>query len=280
MEVSDFFTEIWKDQKEEVTLKESSLEISSENIMQGNLEKTVQESVENVILKNGIMYQTEALAVEPEIRTDVPDCSEAFVSGNPFDNAHKMDFKQGDNPFYASGNCGLVSIANTLSRGGLYVSEDEVTEYAIHAGQCTFNPNGPISENGGTDAIMRKNILEHFGMPSYIADPENGGSPEQIAKAIEEGKGVLIGVNAGILWNNANYVETYLGMPIANHCVSVTGVARDANSGELKGFYIADSGRGLPEDANRFLTIDEFNDVYTNIIQNHANITTKSILEG
>lgn len=259
---------------------QGALESTTQGTTQGALEGTIPRTFEGTTQGEMFAKPMEALALEPEFRRDVPGCPEALVTGEPFDKADKMDFKQGDNPFSASGNCGLVSIANTLSRGGFQVSENDVTGYAISSGQCVFDPHGPASENGGTDAVMRKNILAHFGVPSRIVSPENGGNPEQIADAIDEGKGVLIGVNAGILWNNPNYVDTYLGLPASNHCISVTGAVRDANTGELKGFYIADSGRGLPEDANRYLTLEEFNDVYTNVVGSEANITTKPILEG
>lgn len=255
-------------------------DITENKELQKATEVMNQEAFEKTTPRELLSKPMEALAMEPEFRRDVPGCPEALVTGSPFDNADKMDFNQGDNPFSASGNCGLVSIANTLSRGGFQVSENDVTGYAINSGQCVFDPNGPASENGGTDAVMRKNILAHFGVPSCIAGPRNGGNPEQLADAIDEGKGVLIGVNAGILWNDADYVDTFLGMPKANHCISVTGAVRDANTGELKGFYVADSGRGLPGDANRYLTLEEFNDAYTNVMGSEANITTKPILEG
>lgn len=65
---------------------------------------------------------------------------------------------------------------------------------------------------------------------------------------------MIIAVNAGKLWGESAYLD---GGGV-NHVVTVTGVACDAATGAINGFYIADSGRGLVSDMTRYLSLDEF----------------------
>lgn len=221
----------------------------------------------------------DGVALEPEIRNDVPGCAEAWVTGDPFVNASKMDFNQGDNPYNASGNCGLVSISNMLKRAEINISEDDVTRSAITNGLCDYNPSGDASDNGGTTIEMRRDVLTELGIPSDIYSSDNGGSLETIADAIDSGHGVVISVNAGALWDCDDGSPTFFGIPQSNHCVAVTGIARDASSGEITGVYIADSGRGNPDDACRYLTVEEVEEVYTDVRGSGANITRDPIME-
>lgn len=220
----------------------------------------------------------DGVALEPEIRYDIPGCEVAMVTGEPFTNASNMDFEQGDNPFNASGNCGLVSICNLLRRAGIDVSETEVTKCAIDSGLCDYNPLGIASNNGGTTMEMRRDVLNKFGVASDIYPSEKGGSLERIADAVDTGHGVLISVNAGELWECDDGSAPVFGHPVSNHCVTVTGIARDAGTGEIAGVFIADSGRGLPGDSCRYLSVEKFNAVYTDVYGSGANITRNAIM--
>jgi hypothetical protein len=74
-----------------------------------------------------------------------------------------------------------------------------------------------------------------------------------------QGHGVIIAVNAGVLWNQPNAVEN--GQ--ANHAVTVIGVARDQKTGDVAGFYVNDSGRpGHLEDAGRFISSEVMEKCY------------------
>lgn len=220
----------------------------------------------------------ECIALEPEIRFDVPECEVAMVTGDPFGNAGKMDFKQGDNPYNASGNCGLVSISNLLRRAGLEVSEADVTRCAIESGLCEYNPSGSAENNGGTTMEMRRDILQQYGIASDICPAQNGGSLQEIADAIDSGRGVLISVNAGELWECDDGSTPFWGNPVSNHCVTVTGIARNASTGEITGVYIADSGRGAAGDACRYITVEKFDEAYTNVYGSGANITRDPVM--
>ena len=65
---------------------------------------------------------------------------------------------------------------------------------------------------------------------------------------------MIIGLNAGKLWGD----NAYLDNGGVNHVVTVTGVACDAATGAINGFYIADSGRGLVSDMTRYVAIADF----------------------
>lgn len=213
-------------------------------------------------------------ALEPEIRTDIPNCETAIVYGEPYKRSELVDSMQGDNPYNARGNCGLVSIANILRISGKEVSETDVTGYAIEKGYCQYDRFGDECDNGGTTFEGRQKIFADYGIQTEICMESQGYSIENIADAVENGKGVIVGVNADILWNKDLGSPTFAGMPVANHIVTVTGVARDASTGEVAGLYICDSGHN---DACRYLTADEFNAAYRNVYNAGANITTNSI---
>lgn len=235
------------------------------------------ETAENINPEEGLDIGKEALALEPETRMDLPNCEDAFVLGNPYDVAGSMDFNQGDNPYNAMGNCGLVSISNMLSAGGFDVTEDDVTGFAIKNGLCNYNPNNNPADNGGTTAEMRQEILRRMGIDSDICPSGTTGSLEDIADAIDNNKGVVISVNAGMLWDIDDGSPLVNGQPVANHCVTVTGYARDGDTGQITGVFIADSGRGDPGDACRYLTVEEFDDIYTNVYNSRANITCQPL---
>jgi hypothetical protein len=65
---------------------------------------------------------------------------------------------------------------------------------------------------------------------------------------VSDGHGVMLEVNAGVLWNDPNYYDH----GAANHAISVIGVARDPDTGDVLGMYINDSGTG---DSGRFVDV-------------------------
>ena len=207
-----------------------------------------------------------------EVYSDVLGEDVAIVTGKPFENTDKLDFSQGDNSYNAGGCCGLVSSSNFLNLCGLETSEEEVVGYAMENGLCANGFFMPSESVGGTGDYQIETILENYGVSVTVYDVYNGGSIEDIANAIDEGKVVTIGVNAGYLWNNMNYIDG----GEANHQITVTGSIRNVD-GEVIGLVVCDSGRGLESDACRVVSKEELELCYESVINASAIITDNSV---
>jgi hypothetical protein len=174
------------------------------------------------------------LEVPSEV-TVLPDGRETVVIGDP-EGDKRFTHAQGDNILGFEGTCGLCSCENVLRSFGLEVTETDMVFFATVRGLCTCEDPDPRM-NGGTTPADRADILTRLGVP---ASASYGGSIEDLAGNIEQGKGVIIAVNAGVLWNDANADSGN----VSNHAITVTGVARDPATGDIQGFFINDSGTG------------------------------------
>ena len=97
-------------------------------------------------------------------------------------------------------------------------------------GRTLCRTGSATSSNGGTSAKARKQILEHFGVPSYTAKQ----SIETIAAAVSEGHGVIASVHAERLYFKRRPIHSDL------HAITVTSVKKDSK-GKILGFYVCDS---------------------------------------
>lgn len=140
-----------------------------------------------------------------------------------------LDYRQGKAAGY-QGTCGLCSCENILRLAGVDVSEQDIVEFAIKSGLCT--DKSCEEENGGTNYLDRKEILDAFGIASSLFPQEL----PVIEKAVISGRGVIISVDAGCLWGDASYLNKL-------HAVTVTSVDYD-KEGRLENFHICDSGAG------------------------------------
>ena len=137
------------------------------------------------------------------------------------------------------GTCGLVSVENVLRMAGVNIDEAKIVEYASthkpfrYNGERMLCTTGSTPENnGGTYSTDLQVILRHFGIESTIENAEI----EKMARFVEEGRGVIVSVDANMLW-----YQCY-GSIQNLHCVTVTSVQRDRTTGEITGIYICDSG--------------------------------------
>ena len=72
-----------------------------------------------------------------ELSAEVPGMDRAMVCGDPFRLGEILDYQQGfDNPYGATGTCGLTSVSNICKMAGMDVTEPEVVEYAMENDQC------------------------------------------------------------------------------------------------------------------------------------------------
>lgn len=171
---------------------------------------------------------------------------EVLVIGD-VERCREFNHRQGDNPYGFQGTCGLVSCEDVLRQFGVEVSEADVVRHAAVSGLCEIS--SVAAECGGTTEWSQARILTDAGIPAHA---EFGQSISDLTEWVSQGRGVIIEVNAGELWNNP---QAYDGGR-ANHAICLTGAAIDPMNGELMGFYINDSGRAYPGDSGRFIPVD------------------------
>lgn len=182
----------------------------------------------------------DVLSDVPAVLDVLPDGRETVVIGD-VDGLADFTHPQGDNPFGFLGTCGLCSCECILRQFGIEVTEADVVEHAIDHGECHISDDPTAC--GGTTVGDQVAILGDYGVPAHY---ELGGSLEDLAASLEQGRGVIIEANAGVLWDDVNAYDN--GQ--INHAVVATGVARDPSTGEIQGFYVNDSGTG---EAGRFV---------------------------
>lgn len=187
---------------------------------------------------------------------------ESIATSDPYSVAPLLDYQQGDNAYGFEGDCGLVSVSNVLQLSGINASEDDVVQLAVENDLCDNDPSLPPSALGGANEENIIALLDHYGIESQAFHPgEPGCSYEDIAADLENGQCVIMGVNAGYLWDDPNSVDD----GSANHAITITSASRDAQSGEVTGFYICDSGRWADGDNCRYVSVEEFNDCFANV---------------
>lgn len=183
----------------------------------------------------------------------LPDGTEAVLYGDPFEwiESGRLDYQQGvtiDGEEYL-GTCGLASISNLLNLSGVRITEDEVVRFCVENNLCITGVDPLI--NGGTNFEYISAILENYGVSTYYAQY----SSNEIANYILNGYGVLVSVDADVLW----YDES---PDIYNHEITVTGVVYNLDQTELLGFYICDSGFRSVEYGQKYLDVETFERMY------------------
>ncbi|TVZ94933.1 MULTISPECIES: hypothetical protein [unclassified Streptomyces] len=165
----------------------------------------------------------------------LPDGRETLIIGD-VDTYADFTHRQGDNPYGFQGTCGLCSCEGVLRQFGVDVTEGDVVAHAVSHGLCETGGDDATAR-GGTTLPDQARILSDYGVPAHV---ESADSLEDLAANLEQGHGVIIAANAGVLWDDA----TYWDGGQANHAVVPIGVARDPATGEIEGFFVNDSGTG------------------------------------
>ena len=171
------------------------------------------------------------------------------------ENLSSLSYAQGNNTLGWGNDCSLAQVANIMTLAGIPTAEEQVVNHvnAIR-GSLKGNPvsSGNPFMNGGMVPGDISRVLSDFGLANDVYEDRGGligsiqklfGAKESkdaldldgVASAVEDGKGVILGVNASLL--NGKY-----GDITANHAISVVGTARDLTSHEVVGFYINDTG--------------------------------------
>lgn len=157
---------------------------------------------------------------------------------------------QGENPAGFRQTCGLCSCEGILRQFGHEVTEAEIVEYARKNGLCDVERSREAS--GATDVGRLARLLSDRGVP---ARADNRGSLEDLATWLQEGRGVIVGLDAGELWKDASYLNK-------GHAVTPIAVARDPKTWEIQGFYVNDTGRGQYGEAGKFVDADTMKEAW------------------
>ena len=196
----------------------------------------------------------------------IADGVNILVYGYP--KAFELDYMQGNAVAGYAGTCALTAIANLGTQAKQSLSEAQVVQTAIDNKWCVTDPAKTDYQRGGSNYIDQQALLTQYGIRNGIV---MGYNEQAIANLIKGGRGVIIGLNADKLWNVNT--SSYNGV---NHVVTVTGVACDAATGAINGFYIADSGRGKVSDMTRYVSIADFR-VQANVANAYAIYTVEPI---
>lgn len=192
------------------------------------------------------------------------DGQAVLVYGYP--KANELDYMQGDAVAGYKGTCALTSIANLMTQAKTPTTESEVVSRAINNGWAVTSSAATDYQRGGSNYLQQQALLSSYGTDNALI---SGYNEQGVANLIRSGRGVILAVNAGKLWNDPAYLDT----GAVNHVVTITGAVYGQDDGALKGFYIADSGRSLVSDMTRFVAISDFR-AAANVPSSYAIYTT------
>ena len=188
---------------------------------------------------------------------ELKDGTKQKVFDHPDRLLERLPFSQGINDFNKEGTCALANLGSWLEIGGSSNVENDIVRYA--STHMDRHGDSLCSESGGVLPENIPIIWKQFGVDAYLDSSKN---LENIAEAVECGRAVSVGVNAGRLYENDNVENINLndcyGDGGANHAIGVMSCARDAMTGNLTHFYINDTGRDLARDACRKINVVDF----------------------
>ncbi|MCD8040485.1 MAG: hypothetical protein LUF82_03100, partial [Clostridia bacterium] len=186
--------------------------------------------------------------------------TECYVFGLESSEIFDMTGRQGNNNLGMQSDCGVASVTQILILSGKTVTENDVVRVAVGNNLCCLG-DSRMFNNGGTSAIQRKELLKLYEIESDIKQLDI----IQLQYYIEHGYGVIVSVDAGILWKKKS--EEGKG-----HAIMLYGTAHRSNDGTLFAFIACDTGSGnicLP------IRVNEFLKMY--YIERGANITNKPV---
>lgn len=142
-----------------------------------------------------------------------------FAQGSAFPNSFR-------------GTCGCCASGTLMNMAGFNFTEGDVVAYAARNGLCESGNDDPDS-NGGTDAMTRQYIIQ--GMSGIECINTTGlYELEDLANQVENGHGVIIGVDASGL-------PGYNCDPNSGHAIVLASVVRNSETNAIEGYCIYDS---------------------------------------
>ncbi len=168
---------------------------------------------------------------------------------------NKLTYSQGNNKYGWKRTCGITQCSNTFTKAGIEKSEDYLAQSSKRNGLCDKSHIMRKDLNGGTTPPDLAAILSINGLNAHY---DYNLTESDVANLVENGHGVIVGVNAGYLWNQSKAIED----GGANHAISIIGTVRDERSNELLGVFINDTGRSDKNDQKRLISMETFRGIF------------------
>lgn len=157
--------------------------------VQSSIDTTLAENLEHLILLDFSKPELGRVTGADGVSRD------ALVYGFP--KRFELDYLQGDEVEGFEGTCALTSVANLLTQSGKPTTEGEVVRRAIDNQWAVTDPNLPSWKRGGSNAYEQLQLLTSYGLR---ADLLAGYNETGIANLVRSGRGVIIAVDAGVIW--------------------------------------------------------------------------------
>ena len=203
----------------------------------------------------------------PLKKTKYTEFQEVIINGEkkeayntPFESAKKLIQKQGNSYIIYKGekidvygDCGICCVANLLNLANIKNLKSDkngnIDERAILSVVGELINKNEILKNhislqetdaddrGGTTPNDRQYILQQCGIESELMHiiPSSPLTINRLKEVVCEGKGVIVSVHAGILWNDVRYDPAH-----DYHAITLLSVSKDG-----KDFIYADTGKGV-----------------------------------
>ena len=155
-----------------------------------------------------------------------------------------------------TGTCGCCACATIINKAGGSATERSVVSYAAHNDMCLIDKDEQPCYRGSTSPNDMVNILGAAGIAASVVSPRN---IESLAKAVEEGRGVIIGVSAYSLpWNGGHYSP----FDQDGHAIVIDSVIRDANTDKILEFVVTDSNGDTSTEAIKTISAKDLQLAY------------------
>lgn len=169
------------------------------------------------------------------------DGTPVTVFDHPLDDSPGRICNQGSAyPTGPQGTCGCCACGTIINKAGGTTNEHEVVAFAWDNELC--------SDSGGTSPASWVGILNGAGIASQV---KTGETLESLAEAVEEGKGVVIGVSACTYY--PEMYGRYFPGKADGHALVIESVVRDEKTGKILGYYVSDSNGSSSKDACKYV---------------------------
>lgn len=181
------------------------------------------------------------------------------IFDHPFDaNSGRVCNQGSAYPTGPQQTCGCCASATIINKAGGSVNEHSIVEHAYNNNLC--DSEGRTSPNSWTA------ILNNNGVSSSTT---SGSSLEELARSVEMGHGVIIGVDA-----RAYAPDMYSSR--GGHALVLESVIRDSSTGEILEYVVADSNGSNSRNAVRRVTPSRLERAHRRC--GNASVTTNNII--